>query len=202
MKVHQFSRVKDLFKDFIDQLYELKKIATLSKDPIKKLIAKLHLNTLYGMFGRKLDAFTCIACSPSEQLDILSKYPVKSIIKINKLLSIFLVHSNVDFSLIKQANADLNINLIKQRTQFVKSNVAIKKQILSCLVEALVKVLNLPGNRTNESLKMIVPFFLEVISQDNGIAIILPSFIMVLLGPFEEIIRNKKIPSNLLKLLA
>lgn len=81
------------------------------------------------MFGRKLDALTCIPCSPSEQLDILSKYPVKSIIKINKLLSIFLVHTNVDFNLIKQANFDLNINLIKQNTQYVKSNVAIAPAI-------------------------------------------------------------------------
>lgn len=55
LTAYLFSRVKDLFKDFIDNFYELKKEATTNKDNTIKQISKLHLNTLYGMFGRKLD---------------------------------------------------------------------------------------------------------------------------------------------------
>lgn len=40
VEVHQFSRVKDLFKDFIEHFYELKKNATIGKDLTSKLIAK------------------------------------------------------------------------------------------------------------------------------------------------------------------
>lgn len=50
IKVHQFSRGKDLFTDFIEHLYELKKIGTDSNDPIVKLNAKLQLNSLYVLF--------------------------------------------------------------------------------------------------------------------------------------------------------
>ena len=60
IRAYQFTRAIDLFKDFIDHFYELKKQATQDNDLTLKLISKLHLNTLYGMFGRKLDSLMCI----------------------------------------------------------------------------------------------------------------------------------------------
>ena len=61
------AEIRTLRKDFIDHFYELKKTATLNKDLTKKLIAKLHLNTLYGMFGRKLDSLSSMPCKASEE---------------------------------------------------------------------------------------------------------------------------------------
>ena len=47
---YQFKRGKDLFKNYVNDHYELKKN---SKDPIQRSIAKLFLNSLYGRLGMK-----------------------------------------------------------------------------------------------------------------------------------------------------
>lgn len=145
VKVHQFSRAKDLFKNFIDHFYELKKTATLNKDLTRKLIAKHHLITLYGMFGRKIVSLSSIPCKPSEEINILNKYPVKSIVKVNKDLNIFLIYNNVDFNLIKETNAELNINLLVQPRKLVKSNVAIASAITAYARIEMMKYKTIPG---------------------------------------------------------
>lgn len=145
VKVYQFSRAIGLFKDFIEHFYELKKTATKNKDLTQKTMSKLHLNTLYGMFGRKLDNLKSIAVRKHEELDILSKYPVKSIIKINKDLNIFLTYSNVDYKMIKAANAELNINMLVQPKQFIKSNVAIASAITAYARIQMMKFKTITG---------------------------------------------------------
>ena len=145
IRAYQFTRAIDLFKDFIDHFYELKKQATQDNDLTLKLISKLHLNTLYGMFGRKLDSLMCIPTSPSSELDIISKYPVKSIVNISDTLKIFLVYNNVDFNLIKRANSDLHIDLLTQPRQYVKSNVAIAAAITAYARIEMMRYKNIPG---------------------------------------------------------
>lgn len=127
--VHQFSKVSDLFKDFIEHFYELKRIATESTDVTRKQDAKLHLNTLYGMFGRKLETLTSLGVKPSEEFSIVSKYPVKTKIELRKDLTIFLIYSNVDYNLIYSANEILGIDLLMQSSQKVNSSVAIAAAI-------------------------------------------------------------------------
>lgn len=109
------------------------------------MIAKLHLNTLYGIFGRKLDSLRTIAVRPSEEINILSKYPVKSIVNINENLNLFLIYDNVDFKLIKDANEELNINLLVQPRQLVKSNVAIASAITAYARIEMMKFKTIPG---------------------------------------------------------
>ena len=46
-----FERGKDLFKDFVNDHYEIKK--KLSKDSVQKTTAKLFLNALYGRMGMR-----------------------------------------------------------------------------------------------------------------------------------------------------
>lgn len=145
LKVHQFSRAKDLFKNFIDHFYELKKTATISNDFTTKSISKLHLNTLYGIFGRKLNVLKCIPARPSEELSIVNKYSVKSIVNVNENLNIFLIHSNVDYNLIKEANTELNINMLVQPRQLIKSNVAIASAITAYARIEMMKFKVIPG---------------------------------------------------------
>lgn len=97
------------------------------------------------MFGRKLDSLSTIAATPSEEINIVSKYPVKSKVNVNKNLNLFLVHSNVDFSLIKQANSELNINLLTQPRQLVNSNVAIASAITAYARIEMMKFKTIPG---------------------------------------------------------
>ena len=50
IKGYEFSKVK-LFDKYVDHFYNLKKNSTGAT----KFIAKMHLNQLYGIFGRKLN---------------------------------------------------------------------------------------------------------------------------------------------------
>ena len=47
---YKFERGKNLFKDYIDNFYEIKKS---TNDPVEKALSKLMLNSLYGKFGMK-----------------------------------------------------------------------------------------------------------------------------------------------------
>jgi hypothetical protein len=58
---YEFSKY-DLFSSYIDYFYEIKKNST---GPLK-FIAKLLLNTLYGIFGRKQELIQTINIHPSE----------------------------------------------------------------------------------------------------------------------------------------
>lgn len=146
LKVHHFSRIQDLFKEYVSDFYELKKKATAEKNNTTTKIAKLHLNSLYGIFGRSLNVLsTKVPESPEKEIDIVSKYPVKSIINVNEHTNIFLTYSNVDFNLIKETNSELNINLLLQPMQIVKSNVALASAITAIARIEMMKYKTIPG---------------------------------------------------------
>lgn len=138
-KIYQFSRAK-LFVDYVDHFYEKKKNSVGAE----RFIAKLHLNTLYGMFGRKLDMLKTIPIRPDELIEKLSIYPIKSIIDINEKLKILLTYQNLDYKLIKKLNIDLSLRLIPPITSIVKSNVAIASAITSYARIEMMKYKSLP----------------------------------------------------------
>lgn len=105
IKVYQFSRYDDLFSDYINHFYELKKTAESNLDPTRRQMAKNHLNSLYGMFGRKLDLLRSIAVYKDNEYDIITKWPVKGYMNVNEDITVFLTHSNVDFNLMKQTKS-------------------------------------------------------------------------------------------------
>lgn len=140
IKHYKFTRSQDLFKKYIDKFYELKKNA---KNPAERYIAKLHLNTLYGMFGRKLDVTICKTATPEEEIDIVSVHPIKNIIQINENLKLFLIYSNLDFELINKLNVKLDLNILKQSRDIVKSNVAIASAITAYARIEMMKYKNM-----------------------------------------------------------
>lgn len=54
---YEFDKI-DLFIDYINHFYNIKKNSP--KNSPQRFIAKMHLNTLYGIFGRKLDTIQTI----------------------------------------------------------------------------------------------------------------------------------------------
>lgn len=142
VKYYEFSREADLFKIYIETLYEVKKNA---KTPTERYIAKLHLNTFYGLFGRRLDITMTITATPEEERDIINKYPVKNIIQINDNLKLFLIYSNLDYDLINKLKVNLNLELLKQKREVVKSNVAIASAITSYARIEMMKYKTIPG---------------------------------------------------------
>lgn len=145
LNIYSFSRISNLFKDYIDHFYELKKVASEQKDETMRQLAKLHLNTLYGMFGKEVDILKSIISAPSEEKDIVSHYSVNSMIKISDVIRIFLVNANVDFDLMKRTNQELNINLLMLPFQIIKTNVAIASAITAYARMEMFKYKTIPG---------------------------------------------------------
>lgn len=119
---------KVLFKDYIENFYNEKKQAQIEKIPSKRYIAKLHLNTLYGIFGRRNEILKIITI-PKEDINIyLTVYIIKAIIDINSNFFNLLVYSNINDKMIDQLNSTLKIEL-KSKRELIKSNVAIASAV-------------------------------------------------------------------------
>jgi len=69
-----------IFNDYVETLYEIKRVTTGAK----RWIAKLLLNCLYGSFGRKLDTTSVLNVNRAELELCLLKYKVAHQIKISE----------------------------------------------------------------------------------------------------------------------
>ena len=107
LKCYQFTR-GNLFTNYVNHFYDKKK----NSIGAERFIAKLQLNTLYGMFGRKLDMVNTIPVTKHNLWNILSKYAVKSKISINDRLDLFLTYNNLDFSIINKMRTELDYKTI------------------------------------------------------------------------------------------
>jgi DNA polymerase type B, organellar and viral len=115
---YEFSKV-DLFSSFVEHFYQIKKISYGAE----KFIAKLHLNTLYGVFGRKQELIQTINIHPDELEMYLATHVIKNIIKISDDVCTILVYNNLDDETISKLNFIFN-NEINNNLYSVKSNVA------------------------------------------------------------------------------
>ena len=153
-----FERGKDLFKEYVNYHYDLKK---LSEDPIEKTMAKLFLNYLYGRMGMKeIDStIDILDITEAKELDktnnvtifsqlgnnkVLVKYSDKIPYNIKKLLKT----NNQDFTDSKFKK--LNKTQLKELDLFKKRGVPSAVHIASAIA-AYARILinefkNIPGN--------------------------------------------------------
>jgi DNA polymerase type B, organellar and viral len=82
----------DLFNSYVDHFYKIKSTST---GPLK-FISKLHLNTLYGVFGRRQDLIKTINIHPKDITQYASTHIIKSIIQVSDKMWTLLVHSNLN----------------------------------------------------------------------------------------------------------
>jgi hypothetical protein len=113
-----------LFNEYVNHFYDIKKNTSGSK----RFIAKLHLNMLYGIFGRKLNLIETINVHNDEIINYCATLIIKGIIKINDNISTLLVENNLNYRIITDLNNTLNTNLISNYHS-VKANVAIASAI-------------------------------------------------------------------------
>jgi hypothetical protein len=113
-------------------------MATLSKDDVSKFIAKMQLNQLYGIFGRKQELIETINIPNKDIIKYVTTRIVKSIIEINDNVSTLLISKNINIDILKQLNTyfpDDNVNFesnpLLRREVTVKSNVAIAAAVTS-----------------------------------------------------------------------
>ena len=109
-----------LFNDYVEYFYNIKK----NSKGATRFIAKMHLNQLYGIFGRKLTSIETINIYNEDIEKYLTSRIVKAVIKINEEKSCLLLHTNIDTKILKKLNTFFETD-ISGRFSLIKSNVAI-----------------------------------------------------------------------------
>lgn len=122
---YEFSKI-DLFNDYVNHFYNIKKTSTGSK----KFIAKIHLNQLYGIFGRRKDIIETINIHRKDLDLYLATRIIKTIIEIDKDKLILLVQSNLNTDIITKLNNFFETNFINKFVT-IKNNVAIASAVTS-----------------------------------------------------------------------
>lgn len=104
-----------IFNEYVDHFYKIK--ATTSG--AEKYIAKLHLNCLYGVFGRRLDQLSTRLVKNENLLQYLNETKIKNILEIDNEHSVLIIENNV---------SDM-LALDEKYQTSVRSNVAIAAAI-------------------------------------------------------------------------
>lgn len=121
---YEFERVKDLFTDFINHFYELKKFAKGSE----RALAKLIMNSSYGNFGRKSELLVTRNVHRDELDVYVLTSLVKNIIRINDDWRTVLMVNNLPTNIIKTLNLELDADIVNFES-VVKANVSIAAAI-------------------------------------------------------------------------
>jgi len=90
----------------------------------------MHLNALYGIFGRKHDLLETRNIYKKDLDAYTLTKVIKAIIPINDEIVTLLMHSNIKDGLTQELNSELEINLNNQYS-LVKANVAIASTVTS-----------------------------------------------------------------------
>ena len=115
-----------IFNEYVGHFYAIKK----NSSGAKKFLAKLNLNTLYGLFGRRKDILRTITIKNEDLIKYLATHIVKNIISINDELSTLLVINNINYNTLKTLNMLFETDFIDKPIE-VKTNVAIASSITS-----------------------------------------------------------------------
>ena len=122
---YEFSRAK-LFQQYIEHFYDIKK----NSKGAQRFIAKMHLNQLYGIFGRKQEVIETINIYTKDLKQYVSTRIIKSIIEINDKILTLLIQGNIAYNLIKKFNSTLQSNY-QTFTAPIKSNVTLASAVTS-----------------------------------------------------------------------
>jgi len=120
----------DLFGDYVNHFYDKKRN---SVGP-ERFISKLHLNQLYGIFGRKQDMLETRNIYKEDLDKFIATRVIKAIVPINDKIITLLMHRNIKDELVLELNSDLDLQM-SNNYSVVKANVAI-----SCAVTAYARI--------------------------------------------------------------
>jgi predicted nuclease of predicted toxin-antitoxin system len=122
---YEFSKV-DLFNSYIDHFYNIKSTSSGAA----KFIAKLLLNSLYGVFGRKQELIQTINIHPSELGNYARKYTIKNCMNISENVTTILITQDKDFDTLREVG-NTPLTSVSFKSYEVKSNVAIASAVTS-----------------------------------------------------------------------
>lgn len=122
LEAHAYSQ-EYIFKDFVEHFFKIKK-ESIGAD---RYLAKLTLNSLYGMFGRKLDVNEVYVVNGHGLLALTTRI-IRNIIRLEDSRYLVSVASNLNFNILKKLNSVLETNLTTMAIP-VNSNVAIASAV-------------------------------------------------------------------------
>ena len=122
IEAHAYTKGK-IFNKFVEHFFKIKKEAA----GVERYLAKLCLNSLYGMFGRKLDVDEVVVTN-TKGLYTLATYIVKNIIQIDKDLYLVITQKNIAAKTLLKLNTMLRTQ-ITGKPSLVNSNVAIASAV-------------------------------------------------------------------------
>jgi DNA polymerase type B, organellar and viral len=127
LKGESFSKCK-MFNDYIEKFYLLKKDAP--QDSPERFIAKLHLNTLYGIFGKTRDILETKIINIKDLSKYLVTRIVETIVEIQLDLVILLLKNRRNTDALSSLKGNyLPSEKSKNNFTIVKSNVAIASAV-------------------------------------------------------------------------
>jgi hypothetical protein len=125
IKVYNFSKA-NIFNEYINFFYNIKKNAVGSL----RFIAKMHLNQLYGYFGRRKTLIETRNVFNKDLIKYYGSYTIFSEIKINENITTILMSSNLDYSILNELKQETNLELVSGFRN-VKSHVGIASAVTS-----------------------------------------------------------------------
>ena len=143
---YKFERGKDLFKDYVLTMYNIKKTTS---DPVEKQLSKLLLNSLYGKFGMKDIISTMKIVDFKDTLKITKNYNYSIFAELGNDKILIKYSSRLEESLrklLKDSDNKLNVNNGLSRNRGVPSAVQISAAISAYARMSINKFKNIPGN--------------------------------------------------------
>jgi len=145
---YKFERGKNLFKNYVDTFYEIKKN---TNDPVEKTLSKLLLNSLYGKFGMRDITSTMKIMSKKEANKITKNYNYSLFSELGEDKVLIKYSSKIPEPLRKllkdndDNNKDIPISSLS-RKRGVPSAVQISSAISAYARMSINKFKNIPGN--------------------------------------------------------
>jgi hypothetical protein len=162
---YEFSK-KDLFSDYVNHFYQEKKVSKGSQ----RFIAKMHLNQLYGYFGRSLELINTINVHKNDLQYYMIKNIIDNIIQINDDIFVLLIKNYVNNNILVK----LGIHLIEEfegkeiyRSK-VKANVAIASAVTAYSRIHMIPYKLLPGTCYTDTENKVV-IYLKLIRSFQGV---------------------------------
>jgi hypothetical protein len=136
-----------VFKDYIDHFYDKKAKSKAMKNIPGTFISKMHLNQLYGVFGRKNEQIETICVTGDSVKTVLCTNIVRSMVKLDHDNYLILVEKNFNSDIINFINSTLVIDNVKLSSfnTNVNSNVAISAAVTAYAQIEMMKYKNNPN---------------------------------------------------------
>ena len=113
-----------LFNSYVQDFYEQKKVSKGAQ----RFICKLHLNSLYGIMGRKQELIRTVNVRKEELYKYVTTSIIHSIVEISEDILVLLISDNLNTNILKELNIKLNSDFKSYQSK-VNSNVAIASAV-------------------------------------------------------------------------